>query len=47
MRCSYYGCNGEATREVQSQYDDIPNGDSYSITIHMCEKCYKEYMEAT
>ena len=48
-KCDYYGCKGKATREIHIKVN-IADGDkahdSYDSTLHVCEKCYKEYLEA-
>ena len=45
MKCDYYGCKGKATKEIETKFN-ITDGDSYNGIIHVCEKCYNEYLEA-
>ena len=48
-KCAYYGCKGKATKEIETKVD-IDDGDgahdSYNATLHVCEKCYNECLEA-
>ena len=46
VKCAYYGCKGEATKEITTKIDD-DSGDSYDYTIQICERCYAEYLEVS
>ena len=44
MKCDYYGCKNEATKEFKIK-KNIPNDDSYDFIMHVCDKCYDEYSQ--
>ena len=50
-KCAYYGCKGEATKEIQTKVNIVEGEgddaqDSYNTILHVCERCYDEYLEA-